>query len=179
MRLRFALGRLAALGLAAGLGTAPLAAQDSTPRHDGMAGHGMAGHGMADSMADHGMAEHGMMQDAMGITSRGTFSGAEGHRAKGSFEITTTSGTTRVALGDDFSVQRGPDVYVVLSPGPKVPKQGALNLGKLARFSGAQSYQIPAGTDLAAYTHVVIWCRKYDVAMGTAPLASGAGMMHK
>jgi hypothetical protein len=54
-----------------------------------------------------------------------------------------------------------------------------LSLGKLKRFSGEQTLAIPAGTDLAEYSHVVLWCRKYDATMGAAPLASGEGMMHK
>ncbi len=116
-------------------------------------------------------------KDAVMMAPHGTFAGAEGHRAKGSYEIATAAGQTQLRLGSDFSVEKGPDVYVVLSPAAKVPAKGALFLGKLTRFDGAQSFDVPAGTDLGAFTHVVLWCKKYSVAMGTAPLAAGNAMI--
>lgn len=118
-------------------------------------------------------------KDAMAMAPHGTFAGAEGHKAKGSYEIATAEGKTQLKLGSDFSVEKGPDVYVVLSPAAKVPAKGALFLGKLTRFDGAQAFDVPAGTDLGGYTHVVLWCRKYSVAMGTASLAAGGAMMDK
>ncbi|MGH7527627.1 MAG: DM13 domain-containing protein, partial [Gemmatimonadales bacterium] len=98
-----------------------------------------------------------------------TLHGAEGHQAGGGFEIHVAGTDRHVRLGSDFKVERGPDVYVVLSRGAKVV-DGDLYLGKLKRFSGASDYAIPANVDLAAYTHLVLWRKKYSVAMGTAPL---------
>lgn len=77
-------------------------------------------------------------------------------------------------LGRDFSLERGPDVYVVLRPSERVPAQGALYLGKLTRFSGEQSFALPDGTDLGDYSSRVLWCKKYSVPMGTAALVSAA-----
>jgi len=148
-----------------GLAVAPLAAQQTDAMgkdKDAMAKDGM--------MKDH---------DAMAMAPHGTFAGAEGHKAKGSYEIATAGGKTQLRLGRDFSVEKGPDVYVVLSPGAKVPTQGALFLGKLTRFDGAQTFDLPAGTDLGAFTHVVLWCKKYSVPMGTAALTAGGAMMDK
>lgn len=119
-----------------------------------------------------------MGKDAMAIAPHGSFSGAEGHRAKGSYEFVTSKGKTQLKLGKDFFLERGPDVYVVLSPSERVPAQGALYLGKLTRFRGEQSFAVPDGTDLSHYSYVVLWCKKYSVPMGTAALGSG-GMMDK
>ena len=118
-------------------------------------------------------------KDAMGKAHHGSFSGAEGHKAGGGFEVVADQGKSRLRLAPDFSVEKGPDVYVVLSNSPKVGKDGSLYLGKLKKFSGEQVYDIPSGTDLSAYSHVVLWCKKYSVAMGSADLASGHDMMHK
>jgi len=118
-----------------------------------------------------------MAKDKGAMAPHGTFVGAEGHTAKGAYEIATAGGKTELKLGSDFSVEKGPDVYVVLSPAAKVPAKGALYLGKLSRFDGAQAFPVPAGTDLGAYTHVVLWCKKYSVAMGIASLAGGGAMM--
>ncbi|HEU5169679.1 MAG TPA: DM13 domain-containing protein [Gemmatimonadales bacterium] len=143
---------IAAAGLAFVLAGAPLAAQER---------------------------DAAMGQDAMMKPPQGTFAGAEGHRANGSYQITTAGGRTRLELGADFSVEKGPDVYVVLSPTEGVPAQGAVFLGRLRRFDGAQAFDLPAGTDLGGFSHVVLWCKKYSVAMGTAPLATADAMMAK
>jgi len=132
-----------------------------------------------DAMDKDAMAKDAMDKDAMGKAHRGSFSGAEGHEAGGGFEVIADQGKSRLRLAPDFSVQKGPDVYVVLSNSPQVGKGGSLYLGKLKKFSGEQVYDIPSGTDLSAYSHVVLWCKKYHVAMGSADLASGHDMMHK
>lgn len=107
-------------------------------------------------------------KDAM-ATTKGTLQGAEGHQAGGGFEIHGAGKDRHIRLGSDFKVERGPDVYVVLARAAKVV-DGDLYLGKLKRFGGASDYAIPANTDLGAYSHLVLWCKKYSVAMGTAPL---------
>jgi hypothetical protein len=82
------------------------------------------------------MGKDAMAKDAMAMAPHGTFSGAEGHKAKGSYDVVTSNGKTELKLGKDFALERGPDVYVVLSPSERVPAQGSLYLGKLTRFSG-------------------------------------------
>jgi hypothetical protein len=163
---------VSAVALLFSMAVAPLAAQqtDAMKDKDAM---------MKDKDAMAKDKDAMMKDEAMAMAPHGTFAGAEGHRAKGSYEIAAAGGKTQLTLGSDFSVEKGPDVYVVLSPGPKVPAKGALFLGKLTRFDGAQSFDVPAGTDLGGYTHVVLWCRKYSVAMGTASLAAGGAMMDK
>jgi hypothetical protein len=56
-----------------------------------------------------------------------------------------------------------------------VPANRAIYLGKLKRFSGAAAFDVPPGTDLSKFTHVVLWCKKYSVPMGAAALAAGTG----
>jgi len=36
---------------------------------------------------------------------------------------------------------------------------------------GSQNYAIPAGTDLLAFKSAVIWCRRFVVGFGVAPLS--------
>lgn len=118
------------------------------------------------------VAGQSMEEDAMAM-SQGTLRGAEGHEAAGAFEIHGAGAERHVRFGSDFKVERGPDVYVVLSRGANV-SDGDLYLGKLKRFSGAADYAIPANADLSSYTHLVLWCKKYSVAMGAAPLPRSA-----
>lgn len=68
-------------------------------------------------------------------------------------------------------MDKAPDIYVILSRGTMAPHAGSVNLGKLQKLEGAQSYRIPESTDLAAYDTVLLWCKKYSVLIGQAPLA--------
>jgi len=131
-----------------------------------------------DAMAKDEMGKDAMGKDAMAMAPHGAFAGLDGHKAGGTFEITTAGGKSELRLGKDFSVEKGPAVYVVLSQGEQGGPTG-LRLGKLKKFSGEQTLAIPSGTDLSGYSHVVLWCKKYDATMGAAPLASAGAMMHK
>ncbi len=45
-----------------------------------------------------------------------------------------------------------------------------LNLGPLKGNIGSQNYTIPTEADLAGFRSVVIWCRRFAVGFGVAPL---------
>jgi hypothetical protein len=86
-----------------------------------------------------------------------------------------------LTLSDDFRVDPGPDLFVILSGVGDVTlpfaefSQQALNapllrLGPLVSPSGAQTYRLPDGTGLAVYQSVVIWCNTYSVEFAAAPL---------
>jgi electron transfer DM13 len=95
-----------------------------------------------------------------------------------------TSGTaTLLRLADGSAVLRlenldtsnGPDVHVTLSPTP--PDRGNrdygdyLELGSLKANHGNQNYAIPAGTDVTRFRSAVIWCKRFSVGFGVAPLS--------
>lgn len=186
-RLRF--GLLALLTFGAG---APLAAQQDqmqhgemdqgAMQHDGTQHGGMQHDGMtkdAMGMGKDAMGKDGMAMDhGMAVLPHGTFAGAGAHQAGGSFAFAQEGGRTLLKLGSDFSVERAPDLYVALSRGGEV-SEGAMFLGKLTKFSGAQAFEVPAGTNLGEFSHVVLWSRKDKAALGAASLAGGSGMMHK
>ena len=48
---------------------------------------------------------------------------------------------------------------------------------KLTQHRGAQEITLPANVDPAQFTHVVFYCKKYNVMMGSAALASAKPMM--
>ena len=132
---------------------------------------GAAAPAMAQSMAnDQAMADKNMASDKM-MSPKGTFAGAKDHSASGSYTITGSGKDRALALSDDFKVDKAPDIYVILSRGAMAKDAGSVNLGKLKKLEGAQSYKIPESTDLAAYDTVLLWCKKYSVLIGQAPLA--------
>jgi hypothetical protein len=65
-------------------------------------------------------------------------------------------------------------VYLVAAPNATddetVKKAGYVELGKLKGTDGDQNYEVPADLDLARYRAVTIWCRRFSVNFGTAPL---------
>ncbi|CAN5332950.1 DM13 domain-containing protein [soil metagenome] len=69
-----------------------------------------------------------------------------------------------VLLLDGFSSSNGPDLRVYLSA--TTGATSFVNLGKLKSTTGKQSYEIPAGTDLAKFKFVLIWCQQFSVLFG-------------
>jgi hypothetical protein len=65
-------------------------------------------------------------------------------------------------------------VYLVAAPDAKdndtVTKAGFIEVGTLKGNIGDQNYELPADIDLAKYRAVTIWCKRFSVNFGTAPL---------
>jgi hypothetical protein len=107
---------------------------------------------------------------------KGTFVNMEVPSA-GTFKLDPAANT--LTLNEDFTTRSGPDLYVILSGTTEVQlhylvfSQNVTNapiqyLGTLTATSGSQTYTIPAGTDLAQFHTVVIWCKTYSVAFAAA-----------
>lgn len=80
---------------------------------------------------------------------------------------------------ENLDTSNGPDLRVLLSDAPvkegtagwRVFDDGAhVSLGKLKGNKGDQNYEIPADVNLAAYSSVTIWCDRFNVSFGAAPL---------
>ena len=74
-----------------------------------------------------------------------------------------------------LSTSNGPDLRVYLSRVPAsndlhAYRTGFIDLGALKGNRGSQNYAIPPGTDLSAFKSAVIWCRRFAVGFGVAPL---------
>jgi hypothetical protein len=77
---------------------------------------------------------------------------------------------------EHLSTSNGPDLRVYLSRVPASSdlhayRTGFIDLGALKGNRGSQNYAIPAGTDMAAFKSAVIWCRRFVVGFGVAPLS--------
>jgi hypothetical protein len=77
----------------------------------------------------------------------------------------------------EFSTSNGPDVRVYLVAAGDVQNEdaakraGFVDLGPLKGNIGNQNYDVPEGLDLTKYRSVSIWCRRFSVNFGAAPLA--------
>ncbi|MHA3703351.1 DM13 domain-containing protein [Jatrophihabitans sp. YIM 134969] len=71
-----------------------------------------------------------------------------------------------------FSTSDGPDLQVVLgssTPGD-LDVGRYLELGPLRATDGNLNYAVPTGTDVASFTTVAIWCKRFDAVFGSAPI---------
>lgn len=107
---------------------------------------------------------------------------ASGQFRSGAHETSGTATVFQLADGKktlrltDFATSNGPDVrvYLVAADDAKdndaVTKAGFIDLGSLKGNIGDQNYDLPADADLAKYRAVTIWCKRFGVNFGTAPL---------
>jgi hypothetical protein len=109
--------------------------------------------------------------------------------AKGSFHSNaheTIGEAAILSLGDgrrilrltNFSTSNGPDVRVYLvaasdvQDDETVKNAGFVELGPMKGNKGDQNYEVPASVDLAQYRTVTIWCKRFSVNFGSAPLVA-------
>lgn len=94
----------------------------------------------------------------------GTFTGLNNHITTGTAEIAGDG----VQLLDDFTFDGAPDPKVALG------KDGVYDpstlMGPLQSNSGAQKYALPAGVNPDDYNEVYIWCERFNVGLGVAPV---------
>jgi hypothetical protein len=98
------------------------------------------------------------------------------HETKGTATIFQLADGKKALRLTDFQTSNGPDVHVYLvaaedaKDNDTVTRAGFLELGSLKGNIGDQNYELPANTDLSKYRAVTIWCKRFGVNFGTAPL---------
>ncbi len=84
----------------------------------------------------------------------------------------------RVLRLTSFATSNGPDVRVYLVAAADVQDEdqatqaGFIDLGALKGNIGDQNYDLPADLDLSRYRSVSVWCRRFSVNFGAAPLSA-------
>lgn len=107
---------------------------------------------------------------------RGTFVSQE-HETSGTASVIELADGSRTLRLEGFETSNGPDLHVWLSEkkaGGNWFKYGggrSVQLGELKANRGSHNYAIPADAELEGLRSVVIWCKRFHVAFGSAPLA--------
>lgn len=118
--------------------------------------------------------------DTPSVLLSGTFRGIA-HETEGSATILSLDGGKRILRLTNFHTSNGPDVRVYLVAANDAPdndtvtQAGFVELGKLKGTEGDQNYEIPNDVDINKYRAATIWCARFGVNFGTAPLVPGAG----
>lgn len=100
------------------------------------------------------------------------------HETTGNAAILALPDGRRILRLTSFSTSNGPDVRVYLvaasdvTDDETVKKAGFVELGPMKGNKGDQNYEVPADLDLSRYRTVTIWCKRFSVNFGSAPLAA-------
>jgi hypothetical protein len=122
------------------------------------------------STVDENMSETKMTGDTKALMGNFVDAGDGIHKVSGVAKvINLADGKTFLRL-ENLKATNGPDLYVYLSTGKDA--SDIVNLGRLKGNIGNQNYEIPAGTDLAKYDTILIWCKAFSTLFGSAKLSS-------
>ena len=100
------------------------------------------------------------------------------HETSGTATVIELPDGSRTLRLEGFETTNGPDLHVWLSEkqaGGNWFKYGSgrkAQLGELKANRGNHNYAIPSDVELDGLRSVVIWCKRFHVAFGSAPLAS-------
>ena len=110
------------------------------------------------------------------VLAQGMFVNGE-HPTSGTARVLRLTDGSRVLRLENFATSDGPDVHVWLSDAKSGGPDGSFDdgryvrLGKLKATDGNQNYAIPADAKLDGLHSAVIWCDRFNVAFGSAPLS--------
>jgi hypothetical protein len=105
---------------------------------------------------------------------RGSFQSLEHHTTGKALLIELPDGS-HILRFENLDTSNGPDLRVYLSEIPASDDWHAygerfVDLGDLKGNLGNQNYRIPKGVDVSRYRSAVVWCRRFTVGFGVAPL---------
>jgi hypothetical protein len=99
------------------------------------------------------------------------------HPTQGTATIYRVGDGSRVLRFTNFSTSNGPDVHVYMvaaddaNDAASVLHAGFIDLGVIKGNVGDQNYTLGSDVDLSKYRAVSVWCKRFSVNFGTAPLA--------
>jgi hypothetical protein len=109
------------------------------------------------------------------VLAQGQFRSLEHHTTGRALLVRLRNGEVLLRL-ERLDALNGPDLHVYLSEvatGGDARAYGErfVDLGKLKGNKGNQNYSVPPGVDVSRFRSAVIWCKRFAVGFGVAPLA--------
>jgi electron transfer DM13 len=97
------------------------------------------------------------------------------HATSGVARVIELADGRRYIRFEHFRTSNGPLLKVYISAAPASGPSGSfddtfIDLGNLKSNIGEQNYEIARDVDLTRFPSVVIWCERFGVAFGAAPL---------
>ncbi len=104
---------------------------------------------------------------AADVISTGSLKGAGGHKSSGTVQIVKDGAKTKVVFAKNFWLDGAPDPRVAFGNGRYV--RGTI-IARLKRTRGRQEYTVPSHINLANYSQVWLWCKKFNSPIAVANL---------
>uniref|UniRef100_UPI004048DF25 DM13 domain-containing protein n=2 Tax=Roseivirga sp. TaxID=1964215 RepID=UPI004048DF25 len=95
----------------------------------------------------------------------GTFSGVNNYQVSGGFSLSEVSGGLELTFDENFRASQGPGLFVYLT-NQSNGVAGAIEVGRLTKNSGSQTYMIEGDVQLRTYNFVLIYCKPFGVTFG-------------
>jgi hypothetical protein len=101
------------------------------------------------------------------------------HATAGTVRILRLPDGSRILRLENLDTSNGPDLHVWITDAPVIRGSAGwhvfddgdyVNLGQLKGNKGNQNYPLPAHLNLDRYASVTIWCDRFNVSFGAAPL---------
>ena len=99
------------------------------------------------------------------------------HATSGTAAVYQLADGTRLLRFTDFKTSNGPDVHVYLvaaddaTDNKSVMNARFIDLGSIKGNIGDQNYTLGSDVDLSKYRTVSVWCKRFSVNFGAAPLS--------
>jgi Electron transfer DM13 len=104
------------------------------------------------------------------------------HPTAGTATIYRLGDGSRILRFTNFKTSNGPDVHIYLvaaddaKDSASVLHAGFIDLGSMKGNIGDQNYDLGPDVDLSKYRAVSVWCKRFSVNFGTAPLTPAPGV---
>jgi hypothetical protein len=98
------------------------------------------------------------------------------HPTQGTATVYRLQDGMRVLRFTNFKTSNGPDVHIYLvaandaKDNASVLRAGFIDLGAMKGNIGDQNYTLAPDVDLSKYRSVSVWCKRFSVNFGAAPL---------
>ena len=99
------------------------------------------------------------------------------HPTQGTATVYCIADGSRVIRFTNFKTSNGPDVHIYMvaaddaTDNASVPRAGFIDLGSIKGNVGDQNYTLGSDVDLSKYRTVSVWCKRFSVNFGAAPLS--------
>jgi len=100
------------------------------------------------------------------------------HATSGTAAVYQLADGTRLLRFTNFKTSNGPDVHVYLfaaddaRDSESVKRTAFVDLGSIKGNIGDQNYTLGSDVDLSKYRTVSVWCKRFSVNFGAAPLST-------
>jgi len=107
------------------------------------------------------------------------------HPTSGTATIYRVGDGSRVVRLTNFKTSNGPDVHVYMvaandaTDNAIVERAGFIDLGSIKGNIGDQNNALSPNVDLSKYRAVSVWCKRFSVNFGTAPLVLNQTVLQK